>query len=152
MDPEEFRRRLDRGRGSALTCWPGILPDFALSFAKRSSLDARVGYATVESAPGQRVEGVVYEISAAELAVLDRIELVPDHYTRLPHTVAVADLDGALLAECYVATPAWYAKGLLPTRAYIARMRKAGAMLSEDYARALAAQKTIEQENNALVA
>ncbi|MDA4845237.1 gamma-glutamylcyclotransferase family protein [Hoeflea poritis] len=152
MDQVEFYRRLNRDREREFLRWSGVLPDFTLRFAKRSSLNPRVGYATVDAEAGQQVEGVVYEVSVAELATLDRIELVPDHYIRLPQTVVISAIGKSVLAECYFATPAWRESGLLPTQAYIARMQNAGALISDEYARALAAHATIEQEENAPVA
>jgi gamma-glutamylcyclotransferase (GGCT)/AIG2-like uncharacterized protein YtfP len=87
MDPAEFCRRLGRDPAVPLDRRSGILNDHALSFSKRSSRDPRVGYATVAEAPGLHVEGVLYRVDAHELAELDRIELVPDHYIRQQRSV-----------------------------------------------------------------
>ena len=152
MDCVEFCRRLDRHRQGDWPRWSGVLPDFTLRFAKRSSLDPRVGYATVDAAAGLHVEGVVYAVSEADLVTLDRIELVPDHYIRRSKTVVIASIGKTVQAECYVATPGWREDGLLPTDNYIARMQNAGALISDEYSKMLTDQNTIEQKGNAPVA
>lgn len=49
------------------------------------------GVATVEPSAGSRVHGVVWRISDADLAVLDRVEGVPERYRRDRLTVHTAD-------------------------------------------------------------
>jgi len=60
----------------------------------------RRGVATVEPAPGRQVHGVLWDVSADDLAALDRWEGVPRYYRR--STMAVRTSTGTVDAEVYI--------------------------------------------------
>jgi len=152
MDWDEFCLRLNRDPSVAWERHAGLLTDHRLSFSKRSSLNPRVGYATVDPAPGATVEGVLYRMTLTELEALDAIELVPHHYRRTTLSVALRDAAETVAAECYVAEPAWVTPGLYPTERYIARMLRAGDLISPGYAATLASYDTQTEKGYAPVA
>jgi len=92
------------------------LPDHRLAFAGHSRLWGGA-VATVAPAPGAAVEGLVYRISGADLAALDRCEGHPAFYRRVrravldergrrlrPSLYLLADRPEALPAFPYLAT------------------------------------------------
>lgn len=148
----EFCRRLGRDPAVSWERHAAILDGYALVFSKRSSRDPRIGYASVEPRDGARVEGVVYAMRAGELALMDGIELVPEHYRREVLTVTVPASGARLQANCYLAQPGWRAEGLRPKPQYIERMLHARALLSPHYARFLSDHETLEEDGIAPVA
>lgn len=120
-DPVSFRRRR------------GVLRNYALSFDKLSSRDARVGYANVNPQVGEEVEGILNDLSENELLALDGIELVPRHYTRAELIVHEAETGRPVAASVYLANPAMVRIGLLPTRGYLERLLGGADLLSQAY-------------------
>lgn len=83
MNMERLRERLGREGHQLLGRRRATLHDYRLVSNKKSSLEARVGYANIEPSGASIVEGTLNEMSDAALALLDRIELVPVHYRRV---------------------------------------------------------------------
>ncbi|GIW56624.1 MAG: hypothetical protein KatS3mg082_3028 [Nitrospiraceae bacterium] len=69
MHWEQMRKRCPSSRFVAVA----VLPDRTLAFSRRST-KRNCGVADAVSAPGEKVWGVVYEISDTELSNLDRAE------------------------------------------------------------------------------
>ena len=92
--------RLRARVASARPIGAGWARDWALGFGKRS-LDLS-GKATIARAPGARLDGVLFEIAAADLGVLDAFE--GPGYTCDPIEVRTRD-GAALLAQVYVGRP-----------------------------------------------
>ncbi|MEY5044289.1 MAG: hypothetical protein RJA19_1516 [Bacteroidota bacterium] len=94
------------------------LANHVREFTKRASNPEQGGYATVRPLRDSRVNGALYRIPAAGMALLDRAEGVKTgHYRRTFVTVARAD--GSLVeAVTYVAQPAMMTAGLHLSAAY----------------------------------
>lgn len=138
MCGDHLRARLGREGHELLGRRRATLRDHRLVFNKQSSLQAHVGYGNIEPAPGQVVEGTINEMSEAALDLLDRIELVPLHYTR--RTVVVHDWGrGAdVEAQGYFGNPDRIVAALRPTRDYVDRLMMARDLLPADYVDGLA--------------
>lgn len=98
-DPQRFRERVGAWRARR-RAW---LPDHRLRFAASVQSEGGGG-AVIDRDPGGSVAGVVYEITADQLAAMDREEFDPSRDTaqlgrRL--TVTVQTEDGPLEAEVY---------------------------------------------------
>ena len=90
LDPAQFAARGIRPARARRA----RLPDWALAFDKVATLNAvpGEGRANIVPASGQVVEGVAFDLDAADLATLDRYEGVAlDHYRRLDITVLLED-------------------------------------------------------------
>jgi gamma-glutamylcyclotransferase len=133
MDASILARRLGRNDVRSLARRRGLLVDFAIGFGKISSSDPAVGYATVISCGGAHVEGVLNNLTDAEINRLDEIELVPEHYTRA--TLGVIDTGSSEIVEAavYIANPAKLRTGLMPLASYIDMLLGGRDILSVPY-------------------
>jgi len=61
---------------SAQPVMTALLPNYEIQF-RRYSTDLQGGISTIMEAPGQRVEGVIYEIPQPEIDELDILEDIP---------------------------------------------------------------------------
>jgi gamma-glutamylcyclotransferase (GGCT)/AIG2-like uncharacterized protein YtfP len=121
---------------SAIFLKRAVLPNFEVQFNYLSN-DYHAGVTGVEVAPGQFARGVLYEITANDMAHLDAVEDVPlGYYYR--QTVAVVDEKGKLhQAEVYRTTKS--AGPFKPHPAYVGLMLKGARAhrLDPDYIRSL---------------
>ncbi|MER9858473.1 MULTISPECIES: gamma-glutamylcyclotransferase family protein [unclassified Mesorhizobium] len=122
MDIEQMTARCP----GAETVGRGYLPGYALCFP-RMSTKRKCGVSSVAPLDGGEVWGVVYRLTAAELALLDRSEgHRPDRdrklnsYTRLPITVTMNGV--ATEMQTYFAEP--QPGTFLPNAAYLLHLRK----------------------------
>lgn len=108
--------------------------------ALRKSLPDSIGFANIEPSPEGRVEGILYELTEADLERLDATERYPDHYERI--RVSVETEDGP--AECwtYRARPDKVADGLVPSRNYLDHILAGGDFLSRQYYESLDSART----------
>ena len=111
MLTERLRARV----ASARPIGAGWARDWTLGFGKRS-LDLS-GKATIARAPGARLDGVLFEITPAELGILDAFE--GPGYARDPIAVLTPG-GGNLLAQVYVGRPDHLDPGLRPYDWYLA--------------------------------
>jgi gamma-glutamylcyclotransferase (GGCT)/AIG2-like uncharacterized protein YtfP len=122
---------------------PARLPDFALRFNKRAlrpGAPQGVGYANIAPAPGECVEGALYELAEGALPPLDNSERHPHHYRRAEVEVTV---DGAMhTAFVYRAHPDKTAPGLVPSRDYLDRLLAGADLFSPEYRARLEAVAT----------
>jgi|WetSurMetagenome_2_1015567.scaffolds.fasta_scaffold27323_3 gamma-glutamylcyclotransferase len=81
-----------------------ILRDHRLTFSRWWTAWGGGGVADIQPAPGEVVEGVVWEISPVHREALDRFEEYPTSYTRKDVTVETPD-SRTLSAFAYVAHP-----------------------------------------------
>jgi hypothetical protein len=132
MNPD---RVVERGlRFSAVS--GAILEGFRLVFNKASKAHAGVGHANVALALGERVEGVLYELTdAAEIGKMDRFESTPVNYSRDLIEVVVAG--ERIVTWTYFANPAVRQRGLRPPRSYLEHLLAGRYYLSEAYFHAL---------------
>lgn len=108
--------------------------------AYRKHLPDSVGYANINDDPKGHVEGVLYEINAGHLDLLDQSERYPDHYDRI-RTVVETD-DGVQECFAYRAQPHRIATGLVPLRDYLDHILTADGFFSRPYREALAQAPT----------
>jgi cation transport regulator ChaC len=98
-DPDRFRARV----GPWISRRPAWLDGYRLRFAASVQSEGGGG-AVVDPAPGGAVAGVLYEITAEQLAAMDREEFDPSRDTRRLGKrvrVTVRDGDGTREAETY---------------------------------------------------
>jgi gamma-glutamylcyclotransferase len=120
-----------------------VLRDYRLSFNKRSAASHGEGKANLTPQPRELVEGILSEVTEAEMGKLDRCEGVPDHYLRA--RVAVK-LESGMEAEAvtYVASPSMVRDGLKPTREYLSHLLAGRSFLSREYVRQLEGTETLD--------
>jgi gamma-glutamylcyclotransferase (GGCT)/AIG2-like uncharacterized protein YtfP len=137
MNGSVLAHRLGRSDALGFERRLGVLRDHRLVFSKVCSTDDRIGYAAVIPAHGHAVEGVLCVLDQADIARLDAIELVPDHYTRglmfVHDRLAGHDVE----AHVYCATQRMIRPNLVPPRDYIERMLGARDLLTSSYVRNL---------------
>ncbi len=118
----------------------GCLRDFALVFNKMSRDHAGVGHANIRYQPGERTEGVLYELAdPSEILKMDPFERAPWNYGR--EVVKIAHPDGDIWAWTYFANPAVLREGLLPPVEYLDHLLEGRAFLSDAYYRVLLAHR-----------
>lgn len=139
MNMERLRERLGREGHQLLGRRRATLHDYRLVFNKRSSFEAGVGYANIEWSGAGLVEGTLNDMSEEALALLDRIELVPDHYRRALVHVHDWESKSAVRAWTYLAQPAMLCPKVRPTRDYIGHLLEARDVLPDHYLGSLAA-------------
>lgn len=128
MNPARMRARgLDYRH-----CQPGRLLNCALHFNKRAHNKRGVAYANICHAPGDEVQGVLYELAeTTQIAMMDPYEGTPVRYSRELFEVAVAS--GRQWAWVYVANPAFIDATLGVEENYLSHLLGAGELLSPDY-------------------
>ncbi len=132
MNPDRVRERGLRFESAT----GAVLEGFRLVFNKVSRAHAGVGHANIQLAPGERVEGVLYELQDnEEIRKMDRFESTPINYSRDLIEVRV----GAAyrVTWTYFANPAVRQGGLQPPRSYLQHLLAGREYLSEEYFRAL---------------
>ena len=133
MDGSVLARRLGRADARDLGRRRGLLTDFVIAFSKVSSSDPAIGYATVVPRKGARVEGVLNNLTDAEVARLDEIELVPEHYIRATLGVIDTHSGGTLQSVLYLANPDKLKPGLRPPLSYVETLLGGRDVLSPSY-------------------
>jgi gamma-glutamylcyclotransferase len=115
MDPARITKRIGRLPATQ----PGSLDGYELRFNKRSKAEPPRGYANIVPWGGSVVHGVMYDVDADELLVIDRWEGVPGgHYVRQQLSIVIES--GVCIDSIgYVACPDKQEEGLLPTRKYL---------------------------------
>lgn len=98
----------------------GSLPEFRLGFTVRST-GWNAGAADVVECPGERVWGLVFDMTDQDLASLDRFEGYPDQYGRF---MARIDTPQGVL-EGWVYTAASKQAFVPPSRRYVEIMKEA---------------------------
>ena len=111
---------------------PARLPGFRLEFNVTVPRHPGLGYANIVPDPAGVVEGALYELDDAALAVLDTYEDYPTCYGRQQVTVVLAD-GRSLLAITYVANPERVRAGLRPSRTYLRHLLAGRDLLSPAY-------------------
>lgn len=110
----------------------GHLPGYRLSFDKRATGKQQVAYANIAYAPGQRVEGVLYQLAAAaDIALMDPFEGNPVRYSR--EVFPVISSGATVNAWVYVANPAMRSEGLLPEKRYMEHLLAGRQWHSQSY-------------------
>ena len=123
--------------------YAATLLDHQLIFDKIAGDQAAAGHANVIRAPGEQVEGVLYDlVAASEILKMDPFERAPVNYTR----EAVALQVGARTrwAWTYFANRARRRAGLRPTRAYLNHLLAGCDLLSDEYCAYLQAVECVQ--------
>lgn len=135
----------------AFSAW---LPNFGLRFNKADAAHAGSGHANIVYAPGERVEGVLYQLATQlEILKMDPFEKAPWNYGRDALWVQLGSpesSDGASkelaadrqMAWTYFANPAVQQEGLLPSQGYLDHLLAGEAYLSTAYVESLRSQAT----------
>lgn len=138
MSADHFARRLRRAHPGSLRRRRAVLHGYRLVFNKRARAVATAGFANIIPASGAGVEGILNELTKAEILRLDLIELAPGHYVRSKLTV-IESTGGAVAAHVYIANPDWVGEGLRPPRAYMQLILQGCDLLSTQYVASLRA-------------
>lgn len=123
------------------------LKGFRLLFNKKSlreTLPGSIGYANINPCSESVTEGVLYEIEARYLSLLDESERHPEHYKRIE--VQVITESGLISCWAYQAQPDKIREELVPTRTYLNHILAGSAYLSDDYHEALSITPTYRSE------
>jgi gamma-glutamylcyclotransferase len=133
MNVRRLTDRLRKGGETLIERRAGRLDGYKLEFNKVASGDPKVGFANIVAVKGGSIEGVLNRLRPEGLAILDTVEIVPIHYTRI--TVHVLDLttQGDVKAYTYVGNPSMLRPDLRPTRDYMAHLIAGEDVLSESY-------------------
>ncbi len=139
MNPARLRQRGLRFGSIRGACLPGM----KLVFDKVSRQHPNAAHANILYAPGQWVEGVLYQLEdAVEILQMDPFEHAPWNYGR---DVVQVVADGAgVSAWTYFANRAVRRPGLKPPTDYLAHLLVAKEFLSTNYFRRLANMETVD--------
>ena len=101
INPKQLKRRAPEHR---LVCL-AYLPDHAIAFCRWSS-QWRCGLASVTPSPGERVWGIVAELTDEDLKLFDTFEQdVPEGAFRHVSVTVLTDKEEKLLATTHIAAP-----------------------------------------------
>ncbi|MDI5885104.1 gamma-glutamylcyclotransferase family protein [Cobetia amphilecti] len=146
MNPARVEARIGETRRAV----HGWLQEHRLSFDKASRVDG-IAHANVQPAPGERVEGVLYELLEAEqITLMDPFEGRPHEYERFLHPIVTRE--GVIDAWVYVALPERTAEGLKPAREYLEHLLGGRDFLTPDYFTALTGVEAVHALDDATLA
>lgn len=127
MNPARVEARI----GTVRRALPGVLRDHALRFDKASRVPG-ISHANVATAPGERVEGALFELLEPEqIECMDPFEGYPHDYDRL--RLPIHTCLGPIEAWVYVAAPGTTGEALRPAREYLEHLLAGEDFLSADY-------------------
>ncbi|MCK2182466.1 gamma-glutamylcyclotransferase family protein [Halomonas getboli] len=127
MNPARVEARI----GATRRVLSGVLREHALRFDKASRI-AGISHANVVAAPGERVEGALFELLEPEqIECMDPFEGYPHDYDR--HRLPIHTAQGAIEAWVYMAAPGTTGDALRPAREYLEHLLAGKPFLSADY-------------------
>ena len=113
------------------------LENFCLVFDKVSAAHPGQAHANIRWSPGERVEGVLYELAdAAEILKMDPFEKSPINYGRDAVQVEVANGERRW-TWTYFANPAVLGDGLAPSTEYMSHLLAGAQFLTTPYLKML---------------
>ena len=123
---------------------PGTLRGYVLRFNKQAWKKPGQAFANIEESKGEAAPGILYDITEAELEIIDGYESVKfDHYER--HSVLVETSAGEVVqAVAHVACEGRIQEGLLPTRKYLNRLLAGAELLPDDHVQWLQQQDVLD--------
>lgn len=137
------RARMQQRGMQVVGAHPGVLPNVRLVFNKRAADRDGIAYANIAHAPGDRVEGVLYELADPDQIVrMDPFEGAPRRYSRDVFPIDVAE-NRQQAAWVYVANRALIHEGLRPAAWYLAHLLEGRAYLSDAYFQRLLEVETV---------
>jgi len=107
------------------------LSGYHLEFNKVANDNPLEGYANIVPDNDGLVEGVLYDIDAASLPILDDKEKYPKHYLKIPIKVLLPSDGQEVCAITYIANPDKIRSGLKPTKEYLGHLLEGKDILSE---------------------
>jgi len=134
LDKRQIQQRLGRVPPSTVAC----LPHYRVAFNKRGSALGET-YANIVEDPDGQVWGVVYELTASEVEILDQCEGLPGGHYRRGCVEVIARSGETIQAETYFAGENFLCAEGQPSVEYLEKIL-AGARahrLPEDYIRGL---------------
>ena len=127
--------------GETRRAMSGTLMDYELTFDKASGIPG-IAHANVTSRPGERVEGVLFELlGPAQIELMDPFEGVPNDYLRQRRIVHTPE--GEIEAWVYIAVPERTRPALKPAREYLDHLLAGKPFLSREYHARLAETDTV---------
>ena len=134
-----------RERGlSVVGVTSAFIDGLGLRFDKVSAAHPAEAHANIVYAPGERVEGALYELAGPdEILKMDRFERAPINYGR--EVVLVSTAVGKLAAWTYFANAHARAEGLRPSQAYLDHLLAGAPLLTPSYLAKLQAQPVSER-------
>lgn len=123
----------------------GHIENLALAFNKRAADAPHRAYANVIYRPGERLEGVLYQLdSVEEIIKMDPFEGAPRFYSR--EIYQVQTISGPISAWMYVANRAMLSEGLAPERWYLEHLLAGQSYLTEPYFERLSRVVCVDDE------
>lgn len=114
------------------TCQAAQLHGYRLHFNKKNLGSNSEAFANICPSENGITEGVLYEITDTEIALLDKAEGYPTHYYRTE--LLVYTEEGRLIpAQVYIATTDMVDSDRYPARNYLQHLLEAKAFLSPAY-------------------
>ncbi len=120
-----------------------VLKKYKLEFNKASDVYPDAVFANIEPEKDGIVEGILYDVSEADILKLDQFEKFPDHYKKIWIDVYLNNSTSDK-AITYIAQSERIQNGLKPSREYMAHLLKGCDCLSEDYCNKLRSIKTFD--------
>jgi len=109
------------------------LLDYELRFAKTTPHNPAIGLASIHPAKGSAVEGVLYELPATAIAVLDSCEGIAEGLYKRVTLPVESESFGTIQAQVYLPGDGQTAEGLKPSRNHLYRLLAAEKFLSPEY-------------------
>lgn len=122
-----------------LTIRVAVLNDYKITFNKKS-YKYDISYANIEQLNESTVEGLVYEITKADLKILDKIEGYPNHYYRKNVKIWIPEEEQFIIAFTYVATET--KDDFYPTQEYMNMLLENSNNFTPEYLKQLQNVKT----------
>ncbi|WP_433780384.1 gamma-glutamylcyclotransferase family protein [Flavobacterium anhuiense] len=119
----------------------GVLKGYRLVFNKKASA-GDFTYANIEIDENDIVEGVLYQISEAGIASLDKFEGYPKNYYK--ENIDIQTGDETVSAIVYIANKDKIANNLFPKKEYLSHILAGKDLLSQDYFERLLNVKTLD--------
>ncbi len=123
---------------------PAYLSGHRLRFEKKDLFTIGMGSASINKTEKKdRVYGALYDLTDAEVDILDEKEEYPTGYTREPVTVMLQSGE-KVAAFTYIAHPSMVEENLLPTREYIDLICESVDILPVAYIAEIRKNKTLD--------
>lgn len=139
MDPARMSER----NVNFLSRKHAILKNHSLQFNKVATANPKEGKGNIVPDEKDFVEGALYDIKQSDEKKLDRYEVYPDDYDKIPVRVK---LDNGIEIDSftYIAQPNKISNGLKPTKEYLSHYLAAKDILSKRYYKKLKSWPTLD--------
>jgi gamma-glutamylcyclotransferase (GGCT)/AIG2-like uncharacterized protein YtfP len=124
-----------------------ILHGYELRFEKKAVNHPQKGWANIKKNPEGHVHGILYEIPAKGVAIIDVREEYPNGYTREKVKVTLED-GKEVAAISYIARPEMIGDNLFPTEEYINLLCESKDLLPKEYIKQIKSTEVLEESLN----